>query len=266
MKYTYLCLVYINLNFGSIFNMNAQLENNEKLDMITDRPDATESPNVVPKGFLQIETGAYHESFEANGFRTDRNIMNTTLVRYGLLNNLELRVGWDFVEEIETINEIKSNDRLSGLSPLLLGMKVPIAAEINCWPAIGFIAHLHLPFLAGTDYKPQTTAANFLFAFSHTLNDKSNLSYNLGAEWGGDSSAMAYIYSTSYGYSITDRFGAYVEVYGNISENSISEQYYDTGVTYLIKRNIQLDATIGKGFKKGQNVLLSAGISFRIPE
>ena len=266
MKYTYLHLVFLSFIMASFFSMNAQQENNGELDMITDRPDATESPSVVPKGSLQIETGTYHESHEENGFRTDLNVLNTTLIRYGLWNNLELRLGWDFVEEIKAINDIRSNDRLSGLSPLLLGMKVSITAEKNCWPEIGFIGHLKLPFLAGTDFKPQNTAANFLFAFSHTLNDKFNLSYNLGAELGDDSSETVYIYSTSYGYSITDRFGTYVEVYGNISENSISEQYYDTGVTFLLKRNIQLDATIGKSFKKGKNALISAGISFRIPD
>ena len=266
MKKAYKNWISTSLLFVSFLSAKAQQENNQPIDMITDRPDATESPNVVPKGSLQIETGAYHESYEENGFTTDRNILNTTLLRYGLLDNLELRLGWDYIEEINTINNIKSKNRLSGMSPLLLGMKVPIANEKNCWPEIGFIGQLQLPFTAGDDFKPQTTGANFIFAFSHTLNDKSNLSYNLGGEWEDDSSEIAYIYSTSYGYSISDSFGAYIEIYGNIAEKSSSQQYFDMGVTYLLKPNIQLDATIGKSIDKGQDILISAGISFRIPK
>ncbi|MCP4975833.1 MAG: transporter [Maribacter sp.] len=266
MKIILASFILTGLLFVSSLTVRAQQQNDQQLDMITDRPDATESPNVVPKGFLQVETGAYHESFEESGLKTDRNILNTTLFRYGLLDNLELRLGWDFIDETNYINNIKSDNRLSGFSPLLLGMKVSITKEKNCWPEIGLIGQLQLPFTAGDDFKPKTTGSNFIFAFSHTLNDKSNLSYNLGAEWGDESSEMGYIYSTSYGYSISERFGAYIEVYGNIGEISNSNHFFDTGVTYLLKSNIQLDATIGRSIDQGQDILLSAGVSFRIPK
>ena len=40
------------------------LAQEERPELITDRPDATESPSVVPQGALQIETGALFTSFE----------------------------------------------------------------------------------------------------------------------------------------------------------------------------------------------------------
>ena len=39
------------------------LDNNQP-GIITDRPDATESPNTVEPGFIQIETGGYYTRFE----------------------------------------------------------------------------------------------------------------------------------------------------------------------------------------------------------
>ncbi|WP_231567348.1 hypothetical protein [Lacinutrix sp. Hel_I_90] len=34
-------------------------EENTLGTLITDRPDATESPSVVPKNYIQVETGAF---------------------------------------------------------------------------------------------------------------------------------------------------------------------------------------------------------------
>lgn len=253
------------LFFSFFLSINAQQDNTKQFDFITDRPDATESPNVVPKGFFQIETGASHESFKEGDFKTEINVLNTTLLRYGFLENLEFRLGWDFAEEIKTLNNIESNNVLSGFSPLLLGMKVAITKEKKAWPEIGFLGHLLLPFTAGRDYKPKTTGANFLFAFSHSLNAKSNFSYNLGAEWVEDSSNMGFVYSTSYGYSIAEKIGIYAEVFGNIKENTGSGHYLDTGLTFLLRPNIQLDASVGKSIDEGQDIFLSGGVSFRIP-
>lgn len=234
--------------------------------LITDRPDATESPNVMPKGFFQVETGAAFETFETNNIKTEDFTFNTTLIRYGLLDNLELRLGWDFVESKTKFNGTTLNDVDSGFSPMLLGAKIGIAKESGWMPEMGILVHLSLPFLAATDYRPETTGVDFRFAFAHTLSEKSSLSYNLGAEWGNDSSETAYVYTIAYGYGITDKLGAYAELYGDIPEDSKSNHFWDAGLTYLISDNVQLDATVGTSITKGQDLLLAAGVSFRLPK
>jgi len=69
----------------------------------------------------------------------------------------------------------------------------------------------------------------------------------------------------AYGYGISERFDCYAELYGNFPENSSANHFWDAGLTYLIKPNIQLDATIGASITKGQDIYLSGGVSFRIP-
>lgn len=233
--------------------------------LITDRPDATESPTAVPKGFLQVETGAFYETFEDQNIKTENYTYNTTLVRYGLLNNLELRLGWDFVEGKTRIDGTSLDDVTSGFNPLLFGFKTTFAQENGCMPEIGFLGHLYLPFTAGSDYKPETTGVDFRFSFAHTLSEKSSIAYNLGAAWRDDSPEAAYLYTVAYGYSITDKIGAYAELYGDFPENSKANHLWDAGLTYLLSNNVQLDATVGSSFTKGQDLLLSAGVSFRIP-
>lgn len=233
--------------------------------LITDRPDATEAPNTVGSGFLQFETGAFYTENETDfGLKTKATTLNTMLVRYGILDNLELRLGWNFTETEFEFNGMENPDVLSGLDPLLFGAKIGIAQESGWMPDIGLIGHVFLPFTAGRDYRPETTGVDFRFAFGHTLSERSSLSYNLGAQWGDDSPEAAYIYTIAYGYSITEKFGCYVELYGDLPEDSGPNHLWDAGLTYLINNDLQLDATVGSGIRSDQNLLLSAGLSYRI--
>jgi hypothetical protein len=232
--------------------------------LITDRPDATESPSVVPKNYIQVETGAFYDSFEENNFKTENFTYNTMLIRYGVLDNLEFRLGWDYFNTKTKFNdtEILSTD---SFSPLLLGFKISIAEENGVLPEIGFLGHLNLPFLVKKDMRPENTGVDLRFSFAHTLNEKSSLSYNLGAAWENDSPEAAYLYTIAYGYSLSDTWGAYVELYGDFPENNKANHLWDAGITYLLSNNVQLDATVGSSITKGQDLLLSAGVSFRLP-
>ncbi len=253
--------------FAVLFSLSVSAQEEPPLEpLITDRPDATESPTAVPKGFLQVETGGFYESFEKNNIKTEMFTYNTTLVRYGLLNNLELRLGWDFVEGQTKVNGTALDNVTSGFNPLLLGFKTTIVQENGCMPEIGFLGHLYLPFTAGSDYRPETTGVDFRFSFANTLSDKSSIAYNLGAAWRDDSPEAAYLYTVAYGYAITDKLGAYAELYGDFPENSKANHLWDAGLTYLVSNDVQLDATVGSSITKGQDLLISAGVSFRIPK
>lgn len=245
--------------------LQAQQESTTVEPMVTDRPDATESPLTVPKGSVQVETGGFYTSFEENNLRTETYGYNTTLLRYGILDNLEFRLGWNFEETRFNFNRQEVTNVLSGFSPLLAGMKVEISDEDGWKPQIGLLGHLYLPFTAANDYRPETTGADFRFSFAHTLSEKSSISYNIGAAWGNDSPELAYLYTLSYGYALADKVGLYAEVYGDFPEDSRANHLWDAGITYLLKPTIQLDATVGSSFTDGQDMLLSAGVSFRIP-
>ncbi len=267
-KYIKGCLFFMSLGISLV--MNAQ-ENDgapltETIEIITDRPDATESAVAVPLGTLQIETGAFYTSFEENNIKHEVLGYNTTLLRYGILNNLELRLGWNFEEGRTTINGTKMNDITSGFSPLLTGIKINVVQKNGWIPAIAFLGHLVLPVTAGKDYRPETTGVNFRFSVDHTISEKSSIAYNLGAQWGDDSPEAAYVYTFVYWYSILENLGVFAEVYGDFPENSKANHFCNGGLAFLVMNNLQLDASIGTGITNGQNLLLSAGVSYRIPK
>lgn len=241
-----------------------QAQEKSPAPLITDRPDATEAPTVVPRGSLQVETGGFYTSFEEDNIQEEVFTYNTALLRYGLLDNFELRLGWNLEETRLSSTGSTFEAGQTSFSPLLVGMKVAIAKEKGWLPEIGLIGHIFLPFTVNEEIRPEFTSTDFRFAFNHTLSEKSGIAYNLGAQWGNDSPEIAYIYTLAYGYSITEKLGAYVEVYGDFPEDNSANHFWDAGLTYAIAPLVQLDATVGQSITAGQDILLSAGISFRI--
>ncbi len=78
-------------------------------EIITDRPDQTESPFTVPRRHFQMETGLVFEKTNSN---TETFVYPATLIKYGLTDRFELRL----IMEFSTINA--SHESISGLNPV----------------------------------------------------------------------------------------------------------------------------------------------------
>lgn len=232
----------------------------------TDRPGASSSPGTVNTGIVQIETGAAFTSFKENNIETRSYNYNNTLLRYGIFTNFELRLTTNFQEDRTLVNNEELANLASGFSPLGLGFKALLKEEKGIFPEIGLIGNLNLPFFASTDYKPETTGAEMIFLMSHTLSEKSNLTYNIGGQWGNDSPEVAYLYTLNYGYTISHKLSAFGELYGNFPENSQANHLWDVGIIYLISTNFQADVSAGTSVTGGQDLFLSVGLSYRIPK
>ena len=75
--------------------------------IFTDRPDQSESPQALYKGFIQIESGLKYQSFHNDPALTDYALaVPEILIRYGLLKNLEVRLGMEYAYE-KQFGEIK---------------------------------------------------------------------------------------------------------------------------------------------------------------
>ena len=83
--------------------------------------------------------------------------------------------------------------------------------------------------------------------------------------WNGDTTRASYLYTIAYGYALTGKFGTYLELYGDLPEGLNFSHYWDAGLTYLVSKDIQLDAYVGSSITEGQDLLLGLGASFRIP-
>jgi hypothetical protein len=246
-----------------LFALSRSVYAQQKPDIITDRPDQTEASSLVPTGGLQIETGFIYESDNEGNVHNENVTYNTTLVKYGVNENFELRMISEYLSERTVVNE--SQLRLTGLSPLALGVKVRIADEKGYWPQTSLIGHINLK-TGSRGFIPNSTAVDFRFTFAHTLSEKFSLSYNLGAEWSGDetNSDATFLYTASLGYSINSRFGAFLETYSFFPERSKADNRLDGGLTFKLTPVIQWDLSAGVGLSENSpDSFISTGISAR---
>lgn len=235
-------------------------------ELITDRPDQTESSEIVPMKSLQIETGFFMENNTVNSISQKSFAYNSTLFRYGLLENFELRLGIEYLGEEGNIESLNLTQSSNGFGPIYTGFKVKIAEEQGIWPEIAFLGGLVFPFTADEYFKPEYTAADIRFAFSHTISERFSLGYNLGAEWDGNSPITGYFYSMALGIGITEKFGAFTESFGVFQEEGEAEHFFDTGFTYLVLSNLQLDVSGGIRLSEiAADNFIGFGITYRIP-
>jgi hypothetical protein len=221
----------------------------------TDRPDQTECPFVTPKGFIQAENGFVYENINKNNKSL---ILPSILWKYGINKNLEFRL-------ITEVNTVKTFDKkVSGLVPIIIGFKVSVSEEKGIIPATGFIGHLSIPNAASEKFKASYYAPSFRFNMQHTLSNKCTLAYNLGAEWDGETPEPTFIYTLTTGFSITEKLGAYVELYGFAPQNNMVDHRADGGFTYLITNDVMVDISGGLGItKESSDNYFALGFSYR---
>ncbi|MBL7857084.1 MAG: transporter [Cyclobacteriaceae bacterium] len=234
-----------------------------KPELVTDRPDQTEAPVLVPTGGLQVETGFVYEKDRSEGTQTANIAYNTTLIKYGVNEFVELRFISEYLGQKIKYPE-NQNTQIKGMSPLALGVKIKLAEEKGFWPQAAFIGHINLRN-GSEEFRPSYTAADFRFTFAHTLSDRLALSYNLGAEWDGETPEAAFLYTFSLGYVFTERLGVFVETYSFFPEDNKADHRFDAGLTYKFTPVIQWDISGGFGLSENApDSFISTGISFRL--
>lgn len=236
-------------------------------DLITDRPDQTESSVTVPRKTLQIETGFVFEKFKSDDAEFENWGIATTLLRYGVLDNFELRLGSYYQHSSLTVNDVETDSTQQGVGPITAGLKVYITEEKGAWPEIALLADLTFSDWGHLDYRPSYNYSVIKLLFSHTLSKRFGLGYNLGFANNGEDPKGFFVYSLVLGASVTNRLSAFAEVYGNFDDSSLPRHRIDGGITYLLRHNLQLDASAGFGPKDTLSMwFASAGLTWRIPQ
>lgn len=234
----------------------------EKAPLVTDRPDQTEAPILVPQGAIQVETGFQIQQNKTEGVREHEYTYNTTLIKYGVNENFELRLINEYVgNSLSTSTETK---RRQGFNPLAVGVKIKLNEAKGAWPDAALIGHINLASGSG-EFQATHTSADFRFTLAHSLTDRLALSYNLGAEWEGENPGATFLYTLSLAYGFTDRIGGFVEGYSFFPEDSKADNRVDAGITFLVTPVVQWDVSAGLGLSENApDSFVSTGLSFRL--
>lgn len=214
--------------------------------IITDRPDQTESSSTVGRGNLQVESGLL-VGYEENGLFTTRQLLfPTTLFRYGLLPRLEIRV----LSQLE--NKKFMSNSVQGVSDIEIGLKIQILKEHKN-TEIAFLTHLAVP--TGTkDLTAEKYGTVNKLAILHRLNENIGLGYNLGYSYFGEQNGDL-TYSMSLGIGVNEKVGVYIEPFGSVTNLKEFVLNFDAGFTYLASDNLQFDFSFGTGVNKKMNYM-----------
>jgi hypothetical protein len=222
------------------------------------RPGQSIGPYTTGLGVLQLQAGINYNRIEGANSETDVFLENNIL-RWGIRERIELSggVNWRQRETLRNGNETQSR----GLSRVQLGGRFNLLRQHGIIPAIGIQgrARLGLPVVNWRD--PQL-GSTFILATGHSIGDRWGVTTNWGVSWAGTGEQARPFYTTCVSFSLTDRFGTFAEVYGNLDDFTTN---FDAGFAYLVGNNFQLDFSAGWQGDSGQrNWFVDGGLSYRL--
>ncbi|MEI7509313.1 MAG: transporter [Flavobacterium sp.] len=221
-----------------------------------DRPDQTETPSIVPVGMYQVESGFSYQKYEE---RNEDFTLPSTLWKYGVSKSIELRMITEFISEKNY--EKKTN----GFLPCAVGFKINLFDENKWLPKTSLISHVTLKNCASANFKNDYYVPDFRFTMQHTLGKNHTLGYNLGVEWDGFTKQSMLLYTATTGYSLNEKLGCYIEIFGFATQKETASHNFDCGFTYLINNNLMLDISSGIGITiNAPQHYFALGITFRI--
>ncbi len=237
-------------------------------ELVTDRPDQTESSETVGPGYVQFEFGWTHSEDDDDADVTSDSFPET-LIRVGVVDNLELRFGFGgYIRE--DVDGLGTED---GAGDLSVGLKWRLWEESGWRPQTAVLADTSVP-TGQTPFSSERFDPSVRLACSHTLTETLGLGYNLAGIWsseedgGEDRDTTASIaYSVVLGVALSDRLGTFVELFGETpTDEGKPANSFDAGVTYLIADNLQIDVLGGVALSDAaDDWFAGAGLVWRLP-
>jgi len=217
----------------------------------TDRPDQTECPFIVKKGYIQAEMGFNRNSY-ADGLEY---FFPTTLLKMGLWKNLELRY----------VSIASSTASISSFKTEAIGFKLALLEGKKWIPRTSIITHLHWDNLSRDESERNITkhsVGDAVLTFQNDFGRGYGIGYNFGAEFHSNGS-MEGIYRIAPNMNIGQNGYAYVEVFGRVPFSVNVDHWVDGGLAYYVSDHVKLDCSIGKSLSNKSDWYGALGISFR---
>lgn len=243
--------------------------------IVTDRPDFTESAITVPRGRFQLEAGYTFTYDSGDGERNMDHTYPESLLRVGLVDDVELRLGWlgwshssrMFRERNEDGRREKLTDFENGATDLSVGFKFHFLDQKEWVPDLGLIVDTTVPVGAGNkttgDVDP---GVKLLWAYDLGRDFALSGNVNLAAATSENGRFLQTASSISLARAWTDRVGTYIEYFGFYpNDRGQSDAHYaNSGVTYLVNDNFQIDVRVGVGLNdEADDFFSGVGLSFR---
>lgn len=222
----------------------------EKHKMQVDRPDRTDSPCSLTRGFFQLETGIEHHKSDGSS----KFIFPNTMLRIGCTKQIELRMATAFGVD----REVNRKNKIQDMHSFLLGTKIHLMHNKGWLPQTGVL----LNFLA-TDpiqAKPYEYNANVTALFQNDLSHKTFIGYNVGVERSFAINKYYVFTSIGLGHQFDHKWGAYLEYYNSTEWGAELINGVDAGINYMPNDQSQIDVMAGYSEQKVFSVSMGFSI------
>jgi hypothetical protein len=236
-------------------------------EIVTDRPDVSESSEVVGKGRYQVETSVVSLRDDAAGARL--RVVNTpTLLGIGLAETVELRVETDGYTRLRA--EGSAPARASGMADTALGVKwhMQDGDDDDFVPSVAWL--LHADFSTGAKaFRGQGVRPSLRVVAEWELPQ----GWSVGAMPGvfSDKNEVGERYTAGLlavvlGKEFTPQWRGFVEFAGEqfaSARHGGNVTSWDAGVAWMVNKDVQLDFSISRGISQSA-VDASAGVGLSV--
>lgn len=205
---------------------------NDFPSLVPDRPGHSWDAQVTPHNKLILDNGF---AFEKTADGTQAFTLSNTILRYGLFENMELRIGTDLL----MYNEGKT-EYAFGVAPLVIGTKIKLYEGSGVLPTIGVLSELKSSHIGTKELLPSHLAPSAYLLFEHAIGERFLLCYNAGLEWDGETAAPTTFLALCLGYNITDNIGIFAESNNYLHEDG-NQYMTEFGINWLVSPRVQLD-------------------------
>lgn len=213
-------------------------------NIISDRPGIGDGVSIVPKNGFQLETGLEMARFQpGSDYVFSQNTLPIALLRYGLSDKVELRLiqSYYFTDMPKLTGDYSNN----GFSNISIGSKLKLTENADNGIQTAALLELIVP-TGSKDVASNKFYVSLRYLHSWDFSERGNLNSNIGAYW-AEEQAIGLTYSFAVGYAVNDKWGVFIEPFGDFYQFEDFSISIDGGVTYLINSRMQVDASVGTG-------------------
>lgn len=244
----------------------AHAEDEEPMD--TDRPDFSESSQVVGPDHWQVEAGVTTDRFHANGIAV-RTVVTPVLLRIGMTATTELRIETDGYTRVHTTDAAGLDGHDAGFSDTALGIKWHALDNEGAQPSVAWLLHVEAPSgsaaVRGKGFRPSLRAVA-----EWELPDGWSAGAMPGVFVGSDDTGRRYtatLLALTLGKSFDPRWRGFLEFAGQQfapARDGGNFVTLDTGIVWLATPDLQFDLDAAHGLSAAApRSELGVGVSLR---
>lgn len=229
-----------------------------------DRPSVSSNARTVPPGAFQIESGFEYARTSRGGGDTERRLGAEALGRVGVVDRLEVRLGW------EPLVHLRGPDDETGVGDVTASLKYQLLSprRNSSWPALGILPFVKFP-AADEPIGSGRTDFGAIGLASFDLPAGLGLDVNAGVAAIGQSRPSGYLIQALTSAALSLEAGdtsPYIEIFyaSRYERDGRDNLGLDVGVVYRLTNRVALDAAVETLLAgAGPDWALRAGVSVR---